>query len=170
MAAVSLFGGGENRDATQENILLFAQNAPLPQIVARGTELSSAEAAANRQRGCFAVSGAGTSMEPVYLSGTALVVRIGGYERLQRGTPVVYVSREGVSVAHMLVKQTPSGWIATGLANDNSDGELVTADNFVGVITQAFASKVGALPKGVAGRPELTLQDDAATTIAQHGL
>ncbi len=97
-------------------------------------------------------------MEPIYLAGTAVVVRAGGYERLHRGQPVVYVSSRGVAVAHMLVEQTAAGWIAAGLNNDASDAELVTRNNLVGVITQAFASRTGSLPKSVAARIALNEQ------------
>jgi len=109
-------------------------------------------------------------MEPVYLSGTAVVVRAGGFEHLHAGQPVVYESRRGMAVAHMLVRQTESGWIAAGLNNDLADGELVTRDNLVGVITQAFASKAGPLPEAAAARFSLNEQVKRGGRVASLGL
>lgn len=170
-AALGLLVGGCNT-ATSEpsNLMLFAENAPLPQIVERGSELAAAERAAKAQRGCFAVQGEGFSMEPMYVSGTAVVVRAGGYENLRCGQPVVYRTRSGMTVAHMLVRSTDYGWVAAGLNNGGNDVELVTADNLVGVITQAYASRTGMLPKAVAARVALNAQIRDGGRIASLGL
>lgn len=170
VAAAGLGLGGCNTATQETNLMLFAENAPLPQIVERGTELEAAERAAKAQRGCVAVRGEGSSMEPIYLSGTAVVIRAGGYDKLRIGQPVVYKTYRGTTVAHMLVRQTEHGWIAAGLGNDGNDTELVTADNLVGVITQAFASKTGSLPKAVAARIALNEQIRSGSKIASRGL
>lgn len=164
-----LLTSGCNTASTQSNLALFAENAPLPTIVARGSELTAAQAEARKHHGSFAVQGEGSSMEPVYLPGTALVIRAGGYETLQPGTPVVYANRRGISVAHMLVQQTAYGWVAVGLNNESSDSELVTADNLVGVITHAFASKTGSLPQEVAARMALNDQIRRGAKVASLG-
>ncbi|MES1194654.1 MAG: hypothetical protein ABUL65_02085, partial [Opitutus sp.] len=39
-----------------------------------------------------------------------------------------------------VVGETRGGFLVQGVNNDEEDAELVTADNFIGVITQAFAS------------------------------
>jgi hypothetical protein len=163
LAIAGLMVGGCTTAGVDHNLLTFAESAPVPTIVARGTELYAAEQAARAQHGCFAVRGEGCSMEPMYVAGTAVVVKAGGYQQLRRGMPVVYASRNGVAVAHMLVAQTPNGWVAAGLNNNGTDVELVTADNLVGVITQAFASKTGSLPSAVAAR--IALRD----RISQSG-
>lgn len=172
MAAVvaALFVSGCNTVSHESRLMLFTENAPLPQIVAEGTELEAAERAAKAQRGCFAVQGEGCSMEPMYVSGTAVVVRVGGYEALRAGQPVVYQTRGGARVAHMLVRPTDYGWIAAGLGNDGEDVEFVTEDNLVGVITQAYASKTGALPRAVAARLVLNDQVRSGSRIAGVGL
>lgn len=171
LAAAALLLSGCNTNATQEsNLLLFADNAPLPQIVERGTELAAAERAAQAQRGSFAVQGEGCSMEPIYVHGTAVVIRAGGYENLRAGQPVVYKTRRGTTVAHMLVRQADYGWVAVGLNNAGEDRETVTPENFVGVITHAFASKTGSLPKAVAARIALNEQVRNATKVASVGL
>lgn len=170
LGATALLVSGCNTVTQENNLMLFAENAPLPQIVARGTELEAAERAAKAQRGCFAVQGEGCSMEPMYVSGTAVVVRAGGYENLRRGQPVVYQTRRGVTVAHMLVRSTDDGWVAAGLGNDGDDVEFVTADNLVGVITQAYASRTGTLPRSVAARLALNEQVRSGSQIASMGL
>lgn len=166
VAATGLLFGGCTTAATDHNLMMFAASAPAPTIVARGTELYAAEQAAKSLHGCFAVRGEGASMEPVYVPGTAVVVRTGGYEQLQPGMPVVYASSRGVTVAHMLVAQTAHGWVAAGVNNEASDTELVTRDNLVGIITQAFASRTGSLPKAVAARIALNEQIRRSGAVA----
>lgn len=170
MVAAGLLMTGCDTASNEANLLLFADNAPLPTIVAPGTELAAAEAAAAKESGCFAAGGSGSSMEPVYVEGTAVVVKTGHYERLHVGTPVVYQTSNGHRVAHMLVEKTEAGWIAAGLNNDWNDRELVTESNLVGVITQAFASKTGSLPKSVAARIALNEQIRRAGKVASLGL
>lgn len=164
-----LLVSGCNTASTQSQLMLFAERAPMPTLVERGTELANAETKARESRGCFAVQGEGSSMEPFYLPGTALVIRAGGYETLQPGTPVVYANRRGISVAHMLVERTSEGWIAAGLNNDSTDSDLVTPDNLVGVITHAFASKTGSLPQAVAARMALSEQLGRGVRVASLG-
>jgi hypothetical protein len=169
LAIGSLFTSGCNTATSETNLALFADNAPLPTIVERGTELAAAERTAKLHRGSFAVQGDGSSMEPFYTAGTALVVRAGGYDNLRPGSPVVYANRRGVAVAHMLVEQTPNGWVAVGLNNDGADSELVTADNLVGMITHAYAASTGPLPKNVAARIALAEQVRRGAKVASLG-
>jgi len=169
VSAAALLTGGRAL-AVDSNLLMFAEHAPMPRIVARGTEMAAAEEAVARQHGCFAVQGEGISMEPVYLAGTALVVHVGGYEQLSAGTPVVYKNSRGVTVAHMLVEKKDGGWVAVGLNNRRNDDELVTEDNFVGVITEAFASKTGSLPRSVAARLALNEQLRGGAKVASAGM
>lgn len=169
LMVAGLLAGGCNTASTESNLMLFAENAPLPTIVARGEELAAAEQEARRHRGSFAVKGEGSSMEPVYVAGTALVVKAGGFESLRPGTPVVYSNSRGVAVAHMLVEHSGHGWVAVGLNNDSTDGELVTRDNLVGVITHAFATRTGSLPKAVATRIALNEQIRRGAKVASLG-
>lgn len=152
-----------------DDLALFAENAPMPQLVKRGTEMAAAEQAAEQQPGTFAVRGEGCSMEPIYREGTALVIRVGGYETIRPGLPVVYKNHLGVVVAHMVVARQDGGWVAIGLNNLSCDNDLVTEDNFVGVITQAFASKTGPLPRAVAARVALDEQIRHSKALASLG-
>lgn len=166
VAVVGLLLGGCTTTAVDANLMMFVESAPVPTIVARGSELLAAEQAAKSQHGCFAVRGEGSSMEPMYVAGTAVVVRAGGYDQLRSGLPVVYASSRGFTVAHMVVAQAANGWVVAGLNNNAADTELVTRDNLVGVITQAFASKTGSLPKAAAARMALNDQIRSGGMIA----
>ena len=114
--------------------------APAPVLVAKGAELRSAEAAAANVTGAQAFLGAGESMEPIYASGTAIVVTPADFSDLRPGMSVVYVNHDGRGVAHALVEKSGRGWIAQGANNPERDEDLVTERNLVGVITQAYAS------------------------------
>ena len=125
--------------------------APTPVLVARGGELAAAEAQAARDSACFALIGAGRSMEPIYASGTAIVVREQSFGTLRPGLAVVYRNERGRYVAHVLVRELPGGWVVAGLNNAEPDTELVTRANFMGVIKAAYAS-AAALPDDLAAR------------------
>ncbi len=116
------------------------QASPVPTLVACGHELAAAEAQAERDPRCFALIGAGRSMEPVYASGTAIVVREQSFRLLRAGQAVVYRNVRGRFVAHILVEESPDGWVVAGLNNGGPDRELVTAKNFMGVVLAAYAS------------------------------
>lgn len=132
-------------EGNSEN-LEITKISPMPTLVASGQELVAAEQHAVRDSACFALSGAGRSMEPIYTSGTAIVVREQSYRMLRAGQVIVYRNGRGCFVAHILVKELNDGWIATGLNNAKPDGELVTSGNFVGVVMAAYASSRSPTP------------------------
>ncbi|MBI5766251.1 MAG: S24/S26 family peptidase [Verrucomicrobia bacterium] len=135
-----LFGGCATTYTPAANLELFARSAPLPQLVPSGKQVEAAEATAARREGDFVLNGAGHSMLPVYLPGTAIVVHPCRFNELRRGQAVVYHNRRGSYVAHMLVEDMPKGWFAIGLNNPEPDDDLVTKHNLVGVITAAYAA------------------------------
>lgn len=137
---------------------LVVRHAPAPILVPAGREFAAAEIHAARDHACFALAGAGTSMAPLYLSGTAIVVREQSFLTLRPGMAVVYRHRRGHYVAHALVEPCRGGWIARGLNNPESDDELVTEQNFVGVIKAAYASADTPFRTALAAR--LALQDE----------
>jgi hypothetical protein len=122
------------------NLDEIVAQAPAPVLVQQGQEFRAAETAASHLVGAQAFIGAGESMEPIYASGTAIVVTPCDFAQLRPGMSVVYVNADGRGVAHALVRETRDGWVAQGANNPAPDADLVTARNFVGVITQAFAS------------------------------
>ena len=116
------------------------KTAPAATLVAPGQELAAAEVRAGFDPACFALVGSGRSMEPLYASGTAIVVREQSFRRLCAGQAVVYRNRRGRFVAHLLVREMENGWVVAGVNNAEADDEPVTTKNFVGVVMAAYAS------------------------------
>ena len=141
--------------SVQRDFDTIVSMVPAPTLVTPGREFRAAETAASRITGAQAFSGAGDSMKPIYASGTALVVMPCDYRQLQRGMPVVYVNHRGQGVAHVLINEVGTGWIAQGVNNADEDNDLVTAGNLVGVITQAYASADTPLRREIARRVAL---------------
>jgi signal peptidase I len=140
LAAAGLMFGGCTTYSPAGNMDLFVRTAPVPSLVRHGAELAAAETQAAQNPGDFALIGAGSSMEPMYLAGTAIVVHPQSYVTLRKGQPVVYRNTRGYYVAHMLVEETRDGWIVVGVNNAEPDEELVTQNNLVGVIKAAYAA------------------------------
>lgn len=117
--------------------------APVAVLVAAGEDYPSAARAASGRAGDLVFRGSGDSMTPIYRNGTSVVVTPVRYGQLRKGMAVVYVNRRGQYVAHLLVARKAGGWVAVGAANSSADGELVTPDNLIGVVTQAFTAAEG---------------------------
>jgi len=167
MAGGALFFSGCSTLSAHRDLDTVVAMAPAPVLVTKGSELRTAEAAAAHVAGAQAFIGAGESMEPVYASGTAIVVTPCAYTELRPDMSVVYVNHDGRGVAHALVQETCDGWVAQGVNNPEQDTDLVTARNLVGVITQAYASTDTSLRRAIAARAALKL---AAGTKAQVAL
>ena len=116
------------------------ERTPAPRLVAEGTQLKTAEKFAATLPRAQALWGIGRSMEPLYAPNTAVVVQEIDYDDIKKGMTVVYVKNNGRRVAHSVVGETRGGFLVQGVNNDREDAELVTPENFIGVITQAFAS------------------------------
>jgi hypothetical protein len=82
--------------------------------------------------------GSGDSMLPLYKDHTVIVTRRIGIHQLRPGMTVVFLDRQGLAVAHVLVRLTPSGWISMGVGNAECDPGRVVNDNYVGVVIRAF--------------------------------
>jgi hypothetical protein len=115
------------------------QQTPESIIVSPGEQLKRAEQIAAEIPGAEAFFGVGHSMEPLFASGTAIVVAPIQFKDLKKGMTVVYINGRGRMVAHSLVGDLPKGWIAQGVGNDEEDDDLVTKENLVGVIVHAVA-------------------------------
>lgn len=116
------------------------ERTPAPRLVAEGSQLKSAEKIAAGIPGAQALWGIGRSMEPLYATNTAVIVQVINYDDLKKGMTVVYIKSNGRRVAHSIVGETRGGFLVQGVNNDEEDAELVTEKNFIGVVTQAFAS------------------------------
>lgn len=125
---------------SERTLAAIMARTPAPRLVAEGGELKAAEARAAALPNAHALRGIGSSMEPLYATNTAVVVQEIDYDDIKKGMTVVYVKSNGHRVAHSVVGETRGGFLVQGVNNDEEDAELVTPDNLVGVITEAFAS------------------------------
>lgn len=126
---------------SERTLAAIITRTPAPRLVAEGTQLKTAEKFAAALPGrAHALWGIGRSMEPLYATNTAVVVEEISYDDIKKGMTVVYVKNNGRRVAHSIVGETRGGFLAQGVNNDEEDAELVTPENFIGVITHAFAS------------------------------
>lgn len=166
LAVAGLFSGGCVSRPDQKNVELFVQSAPLPTLVPAGQVLAAAEQRAAAHQGDFVLHGVGASMEPVYVSGTAVVVHPSAFHMLRKGMPVVYVDRRGHHVAHMLMEKVRGGWLAIGLNNADPDDTLVTPDNLVGIVRHAFAAEGTVFRPEIATRITLKAAIEASAPLA----
>lgn len=127
---------GRASDATP--VGLFAGNSPQPIAVARREAWRYAEQMAAQHDGAFVVRGDGASMEPLYPSGTVLVIERVSYDQLKRGATVIYRNQDGRPIAHVLVAPSRHGWRTAGLGNRHLDEELVSPENLLGVVMSAY--------------------------------
>lgn len=125
---------------SERTLAAIIERTPAPRLVAEGTQLKTAEQFAATLPRAHALWGIGRSMEPLYAPNTAVVVQEINYDDIKKGMTVVYVKSNGRRVAHSVVGETRGGFLVQGVNNDREDNELVTEENFIGVITQAFAS------------------------------
>ena len=116
------------------------KQTPESTIVPAGEQLKRAEQAAADIPGAGAFWGVGDSMAPLFTNETAIVVAPIPFKDLKKGMTVVYISSRGNMVAHSLTGDMPEGWVAQGVGNAKEDDELVTKENLVGVIVQAYAA------------------------------
>jgi hypothetical protein len=168
MAGGALFFSGCSTLSAHRDLDTVVAMAPAPVLVTKGSELRTAEAAAAHVAGAQAFIGAGESMEPIYASGTAIVVTPCAYSELRAGMSVVYVNHDGRGVAHALVQETSDGWVAQGINNPDQDTDLVTTRNLVGVITQAYASSDTSLRRAIVARAELKSAPVAKAQVAAN--
>ena len=143
LAALAVAGSALGAGAgikSERTLAAIMAHTPAPRLVAEGHELKTAEARAAVLPNAHALWGIGGSMEPLYATNTAVVVQEINYDDIKKGMTVVYVKSNGRRVAHSVVGETRGGFLVQGVNNDEEDAELVTPDNFIGVITEAFAS------------------------------
>jgi len=119
---------------------LWLRTVPVPALVPHGKEFAAAAAHAARDANSFALIGSGHSMELCDVSGTTVVVQAQSFNPLRMGMPVVYRNRRGSHVAHVPAKAIRSGWLASGVNNQEPDEERLLLDNFVGIVQAVCAA------------------------------
>lgn len=115
----------------------YVVGSPRPELRSTDDARVEAHQLAKALPGAFVVRGFGKSMQPLYASGTFLVVQPQAYERLSRGMTVVF-RNETHSITHVLVAKAGDGWRTTGLNNRRPDYLPVNSGNILGVVVAAF--------------------------------
>lgn len=116
----------------------YVAASPRPELRPAREAARLARQVAAAHPGAFVVRGRGESMQPLYPSGTLLVVQPRPYETLQRGMTVMFRNSANHSITHVLVARTPDGWRTSGLNNRRADYLCVNATNIAGVVVAAF--------------------------------
>ncbi|MBC2596054.1 hypothetical protein H5P28_17440 [Ruficoccus amylovorans] len=126
-------------------LIAFAANSvradvKLASSVAPSQAYSDALAVAAMNDNWTAIPADGKSMLPYYDSKSILMIDRASFSSLSAGMMVVYRDRNGDLVGHQLVRKTENGWIARGINNRGEDPELVTENNYRGVVFGVFHS------------------------------
>jgi len=121
----------------------YVAGSPMPELRTPSEAATLARECVRCTPGAFLLRGQGRSMQPLYASGTLLVVQPQPYETLERGMTVVFTNDENRSVTHVLVAKTGNGWRTTGLNNRRADYIPVNASNIKGVVIAAFTPVSG---------------------------
>ncbi len=102
---------------------------------------NDAETIAGREKGRAPLAGGGISMNPVYGENTMLVVKPIDFAQLKAGMTVVYLNSGGRRVAHQLIAKEGGGWRSQGINNYSEDKDLVTPQNYIGVVYMSLAAE-----------------------------
>jgi len=122
---------------------LTTEHTPVSEPVAPGELWRQARAYAEAHPGSEIFVGNGGSMLPLYQDRTVLVVRAMKLDQLKRGMTVVFVGDSGRPVAHTLLQESPSGWMAMGVGNRAPDRTPVRYGNYIGTVIKAFMPDAG---------------------------
>ena len=115
--------------------------SPAALLVSRTEMLRRANATADQHPGGFVVVIDNDDMLPGYPRGTAVVIEPVNFSDLREGMTVLFHRRDGSGCCtHLLVLQTPDGWITRGTNAREDDLEPMTSANFVGRVVAAFTS------------------------------
>lgn len=141
----------EARDAWIRGV--FTGNSPRPEALAESEAWRRTERIASTTPDTFTLVGGGQSMQPLYPSGTILVLRAVDFAALRPGQTAVYRNRAQRPVAHVLVAKCRDGWRVRGLNNARHDSDAVVADNLIGIVIAAFVpTPSAAIAGGLAAR------------------
>ena len=117
---------------------LYVAASPTPRYLPSSMAWNAAREAAAQLGNAAILAGSGKSMEPLYTSGTLMVVQRSGFHELARGQTVIYRNRTNQTVAHVLIAKCGDGWRVAGLNNPRHDGEGVNERNFLGLVVAAI--------------------------------
>lgn len=117
----------------------YVAMSPVAMVLPAAKVWSAAQYYASLRPKAFAVRGEGTGMEPLYRSGTVVVVEEQPYGMLREGMSVMFNDHDNTRVVHYLLKRNPTGWTTLGLNQDDLEDDFpMTEKNYIGVVTMAF--------------------------------
>jgi phage repressor protein C with HTH and peptisase S24 domain len=119
-------------------IAAVTANSPTAQVTSPVEALESAEAYVHAHPGADYLFGNGDSMLPLYHDRAVVVVERPAMSELKVGQTIVFMGRNGVPVAHVLIRTTRRGWVTMGLGNSQEDPGTVSEDAFIGVVVKAY--------------------------------
>ncbi|RFC42516.1 MAG: hypothetical protein DUW69_002390 [Verrucomicrobia bacterium] len=114
--------------------------------------------------------GHGTSMLPLYASGTVLVIQPLQWEHLRAGMTVVYYKPGAMPlmlVAHVLKARNGAAWVTQGLSRAEPDMTAVTPENYMGVVVAA-CHRPDSAPAGLAVLQHLAVKSEANCLMRCH--
>lgn len=149
LAATALMGFGWCGCSTQAALRCsseaVAAYSPAPEVVPTFEAIRLAKRYVADHPGTDFMVGSGCSMLPLYRDHTVVVIQRAGVSDLKTGMTAVFIGDQGRPVAHVLVKDSPQGWMAMGVANDRPDSTRVTSANLLGVVVRAYEPSVAPL-------------------------
>jgi hypothetical protein len=77
-------------------------------------------------------------MFPLYRDQAVIVTERPPMAQLHLGQTVVFMGRNGVPVAHTLIKSTKDGWVTMGLGNAEVDEGTLVETAYIGVVVKAY--------------------------------
>jgi hypothetical protein len=117
----------------------FVAISPVAMVLPADKVFPAAQYYASLRPNAIVVKGEGSGMQPLYRSGTVLVVEAEPYGALREGMSVMFNGEDQTRVVHYLLRRNPEGWTTLGLnQGDIEDDRPMTDKNYIGVVTMAF--------------------------------
>lgn len=124
----------------------FVALSPVAVVVPADRVWSAAQYYASLRPNAIVVKGDGDGMQPLYASGTVLVVEADDYRTLREGMSVMFRDPRGIRLVHFLLRRKQDGWATLGLnQGDQEDSGTLNRDNYLGTVIMAF-SPAGSVP------------------------
>lgn len=80
-------------------------------------------------------------MNPIYGDNTMMVVKPLPFDQLTATHVVVFMNSAGRRVAHQLISRVGRGWLSQGINMAKADSDIVTPENYIGVVYITFAAQ-----------------------------
>jgi hypothetical protein len=116
----------------------IAKYSPSPAVVTPYEAIESAQQYVREHPGSDFSIGSGDSMLPLYRDQAVIVTERLAMAQLHLGQTVVFMGRNGVPVAHTLIRHTNQGWITRGLGNPAADDGVLTEAAYMGAVVKAY--------------------------------